>query len=152
SSLLQTSFPKNVRLEQALATNLPCIEGDPSQVQQVIMNLVINAAEAIPPASSGHVVVRTGVQDLSEEDIRSEFSTFEIRPGRFVMLEVEDNGVGMEEATLSHIFDPFFTTKFTGRGLGLAAVMGIVRSHRGALKIRSAPGRGSTFQMYLPAA
>src|SRR6185295_2320262 len=101
----------------------PLIEGDQSQIQQVIMNLVINAAESIPSQHSGTVLVRTGVQELTEEEIRAGFTTFEVRPGRHVVLEVRDNGMGMDEGTLSQIFDPFFTTKFTGRGLGLAAVL-----------------------------
>jgi CheY-like chemotaxis protein len=110
----------------------------------VIMNLVINAAEAIGDRP-GVVTVRTGLRRLDEP------SGSGLQPGEYVCLEVSDDGCGMDEATKSQIFDPFFTTKFTGRGLGLAAVSGIVRSHHGAIQVKSAPGQGSTFDVLFAA-
>lgn len=151
SSLLQTSIPKTVHLRLELAERLPCIEGDAAQMQQIIMNLAINGAEAIPEGRNGTVLITTGVQEIDDQYIRTTFAGNEIVPGRYVTLEVHDTGIGMDEETLAHIFDPFFTTKFTGRGLGLAAVMGIVRGHKGALKVYSAPEQGSTFKLLFPA-
>jgi PAS domain S-box-containing protein len=147
--LIQASIPKNVQLRLDLAPDLPYIEADASQLQQLIMNLVINGAEAIGEDKSGAVLVTTGVQDVDEAYLRSTIG-FDIEPGRYVTLEVHDTGAGMDRAIISRIFDPFFTTKFTGRGLGLAAVQGIVRGHKGTLKVYSQPGTGSTFKVLLP--
>ncbi len=151
SSLIQTSIPKNVQLRLDLPPNLPCVEGDAAQIQQLIMNLVINGAEAIGEQTTGTVLVTTRAQDVDEDYIRTTFTPEQIAPGKYVTMEVHDTGIGMDAHTMAHIFDPFFTTKFTGRGLGLAAVMGIVRGHRGALKVYSTPGHGSTFKVLLPA-
>ncbi len=134
SQLIQSSIPKNVHLHLDLGVKLPCIEADPAQVQHLVMNLVINAAEAIVPGQLGNVLVATKVQDVDENYIRQTFAPGVIAPGKHVSLEVHDTGCGMDEATIAQIFDPFFTTKFTGRGLGLSAVLGIVRAHKGALK------------------
>jgi PAS domain S-box-containing protein len=147
--LLQTAVPKNVNLEFALPP-VPAIEADLAQMQQVIANLVINAAEAIDDRP-GTVLVTTGIKDLDESYRAVRLNDFPITPGRFVMVQVEDTGCGMDAATQARIFDPFFTTKFLGRGLGLSAVVGIVRGHRGALEVTSAPGCGSTFTLYFPA-
>ena len=115
------------------------------------MNLVINGAEAIGP-EGGTVLVRTGAQDVDEQYIGTLANDgAQLRPGPYVMLEVHDTGAGMSPETLAKIFDPFFTTKFTGRGLGLSAVQGIVRAHRGALKVYSQPGQGTTFKVLFPA-
>ncbi len=151
STLVKASIPRNVRLRLDLADGLPCIEGDAMQIQQVIMNLVINAAEAIGESGDGTVLVSTGLHEVDHSYIQQTFSHNEISPGRFVSLEVHDTGIGMDPATLEKIFDPFFTTKFTGRGLGLAAVLGIVSSHKGALRVYSTPGRGTTFKVLFPA-
>jgi CheY-like chemotaxis protein len=97
------------------------------------------------------VLVATGVQAIDEFYVQSLFSSENIEPGTYVYLEVHDTGCGMDEATKMRIFDPFFTTKFTGRGLGLAAVMGIVRAHKGAMKVYSSPGKGTTFKVFFPA-
>jgi two-component system, cell cycle sensor histidine kinase and response regulator CckA len=149
SELIQASICKNVQLRLDLAQDLPYIEADGSQLQQLIMNLVINGAEAIGEDRSGTVLVTTGIQDVDEAYLLSTIGP-EVEPGRYVSLEVHDTGVGMDPATISRIFDPFFTTKFTGRGLGLAAVQGIVRGHKGTLKVYSHPGKGSTFKVLLP--
>jgi two-component system cell cycle sensor histidine kinase/response regulator CckA len=151
SALLRTSIPKKVELRLDIREDLPPIEGDSSQIQQLIMNMVLNGAEAIGD-SIGTVLVTTGVEDVDEEYIRTAGLREGIKPGRYVCLEVHDTGCGMDERTRARIFDPFFTTKFTGRGLGLAAALGIVRGHNGDIKVYSAPGKGSTFKVLLPQA
>jgi PAS domain S-box-containing protein len=148
--LIQGSIPKTVGLQTRFAQDLPSVEGDPAQLQQVFMNLVINAAEACEDRP-GMVSIVTGSQRVDEAYIRNTFGVSEIEPGEYVVLEVSDNGIGIDEATRERIFDPFFTTKFTGRGLGLSAVLGIIRAHRGAVKVFSEPGRGSTFRVLFPA-
>jgi PAS domain S-box-containing protein len=151
ANLLQLSIPKNVDLRLQLADGLPAIEADVGQMQQLVMNLVINGAEAIPEDRAGTVLVTTAVQEVTEGCLASSTSPNDIKPGTYVMLKVQDTGIGMAEDTRARIFDPFFTTKFTGRGLGLAAVLGIVRGHKGALQVDSTPGRGSTFKVLFPA-
>jgi PAS domain S-box-containing protein len=152
SSLVRTSIPKNVQLRLELREDMPFIEADSSQLQQLVMNLVINGAEAIPADENGTVLVTTRVQNVDEHYLLNTLGgPPELGAGTYVSLEVHDTGCGMDEATLAHIFDPFFTTKFTGRGLGLAAVQGIVRTHKGTMKIYSRPGRGATFQVLFPA-
>ncbi|HJT87099.1 MAG TPA: GAF domain-containing protein [Bryobacteraceae bacterium] len=146
-NLLRTSIPKLVQLNLQLAPGLPAIEADSSQIQQVIMNLVINAAEAIGERP-GTVTVRTGLQIIGEA---GHASVKGLAGGIYVYLEVLDTGCGMDGETQARIFDPFFTTKFTGRGLGLAAVSGVVRGHRGAIRVHSAPGQGSIFRVFFPA-
>ena len=149
--LLHNNIPPHVRVRLELKDDLPLFEADVSQLQQVVMNLVINAAEAID-GKPGNVVVSTAVRVLSRESILAVRSCDELAPGQYVVVEVRDDGSGMDATTLQKIFDPFFTTKFTGRGLGLAAVLGIVRGHNGALKVDSEPGRGTTFRIFLPVA
>ena len=147
---MQTSVPKAVQLRLQLADRLPGIDADPGQMQQIVMNLVINGAEAIGP-EGGTVLVRTGVQQVDKQYIDTMSSAGDLlRPGEYVSLEVHDTGCGMTEETLARIFDPFFTTKFAGRGLGLSAVLGIVRAHKGALKVYSQPGQGTTFKVLFP--
>jgi PAS domain S-box-containing protein len=153
SSLIQTSIPKNVQLRLELRDDVPCVEADSSQLQQLIMNLVINAAEAIPQGENGTVLVTTGMQHVDEHYLLSTLvGAPEFASGDYVSLEVHDTGCGMDDATLARIFDPFFTTKFTGRGLGLAAVQGIIRGHKGTMKVYSRPGKGTTFKVLFPAA
>ncbi len=152
SQLIQTSIPRTVQLRLELANDLPYIEADVGQMQQLIMNLVINGAEAIGDERNGTVIVTTAVQEVDDAYIQTALSPAEeIRPGSYVSLEVHDTGCGMDESIVSRIFDPFFTTKFLGRGLGLAAVQGIVRGHKGVLKVYSQPGQGSTFKVLFPA-
>ncbi len=147
--LLEVALPKAVRLLARLAPELPPVDADSGQLQQVLMNLVINAAEAIGERG-GSVTVSTGVRAVGAEDKALwRASGQPLEPGPHVQLEVADDGPGMDEATLDRIFEPFFTTKFTGRGLGLAAVLGVVRGHKGALSVDSAPGRGTTFRVLL---
>jgi len=151
TALIAASIPKNVQVRLALEPGLPSIEADTGQFQQLIMNLVINGAEAVG-GGNGTVTISTGLTDVSAQYIAGMTYAADLKPGRYVSIEVRDTGCGMDAATLARIFDPFFTTKFTGRGLGLAAVLGIVRGHRGAVNVRSAPGRGTTFQVLFPVA
>ncbi len=146
--LLRVSISKKAALETDLAQELPAIECDPSQLRQVLMNLVINASEALDD-KTGSIFIRTGVEQVDDAPLPDASFATDLPPGDYVFLEVSDNGCGMDRETLSKIFDPFFTTKFVGRGLGLAAVSGIVRAHRGALSITSEPGRGSLFRILL---
>jgi len=150
SELTRLSIPKNVSLELELAEALPAINADASQIQQIIMNLVINGAEAITMEKQGSVVMRTGIEDIDEQFIQRTLIS-DVEPGRYVFLEVQDTGYGMDAPTLARIFDPFFTTKFTGRGLGLAAVLGIIRGHKGTVQVQTAPGEGTTFKVLFPA-
>ena len=138
STLVHTSIPKNVRLRLELGEDLPTVAGDSGQLQQVIMNLVINAAEAIGTERAGTVLVTTKLQHVDEHYARTVWGRGELQQGTYVSLEVHDDGCGMDEATLKRIFDPFFTTKVTGRGLGLAAVQGIIKGHKGGMKVYSA--------------
>jgi len=151
--LIQAAIPRTVALQLALQENLPAIEADTSQIQQLVMNLVINGAEAIPEGKTGTVTIVTSQQQLDERHVREHESAAigELKPGTYVLLEVRDTGSGMDEATKATIFDPFFTTKFTGRGLCLAAVLGIVRGHAGAIEVDSAPERGTVFRVLFPA-
>jgi signal transduction histidine kinase/ActR/RegA family two-component response regulator len=148
--LLETSIPRSVQLRLELSKALPAVEADVVQLQQVVMNLVINGAEAIGDRA-GSVVVTTSARDIDEASARGAFAAQGIAAGRYVHLLVRDTGSGMDEATREKIFDPFFTTKFAGRGLGLAAVLGIVRAHRGAIQVDSTPGQGTTFSILFPA-
>ena len=149
TSLLQASLPKHVVLDLQLDAHLPLIEGDAGQIQQLVMNIVLNGAEAISPPG-GAVTVSTTLYYLDAEEIAAAFPGEDLAPGEYVLLEVKDTGSGMDPATLAKIFDPFFTTKFTGRGLGLAAVQGIVRGHRGGVQVHSTLNQGTSFQVFLP--
>ena len=150
-ALIQTSIPKTVDVRLDLAPDLPDILADAGQIQQLVMNLIINAGEAIDDGKTGIVNVRTGVRELTAAEILANFTFEALTPGSYVWLEVKDTGSGMDEATKAKIFDPFFTTKFTGRGLGLAAVSGILRALRGAIRVYSTPGHGTTFYVLFPA-
>jgi PAS domain S-box-containing protein len=132
--LISASIPKTVELKLLLTPGLPWIEADASQIRQIVMNLIVNGAEAIGP-EGGTVQVSTGASDS----------------GLDVFMEVNDTGSGMSEATQAKMFEPFFSTKFTGRGLGLAAVSGIVRGHKGKMRVDSVPGKGTTFRVSFPA-
>ena len=151
TQLLEASISRDVELVLNLESPGAFVEADAGQIQQLVMNLVINGAEAIEDGP-GTVVVSTRVEELDSEYVRDNMAGDSILPGRYVLLEVHDTGKGMDDQTLLRIFDPFFTTKFTGRGLGLAAVIGIVRGHRGAIKVYSHPGQGTTFKVYFPVA
>lgn len=147
--LLKLSANKAISLRYECPVSIPPVYGDITQLRQILMNLVINASEAIG-SDAGIITLRTGV--VGPEALQESKGTLVPSGGEgdFVFLEVQDTGCGMDEATASKIFDPFFTTKFTGRGLGLAGVIGIVRGHRGFIEVESEPGRGSSFKVFLP--
>ena len=149
SRLMEVSIKKNVLLRYNLAKNLPAVEADAAQLQQVILNLITNANEAIEE-KSGVITLNTGVMFADSAYLLNTYTNASLPEGRYVYLEVSDTGCGMDAKTIKRIFDPFFTTKFTGRGLGMSAVVGIINSHRGALKIYSEVGRGTTFKILLP--
>jgi len=148
--LVNVSIPKNVSLRFHLGRDLPPVMADAAQVQQVIMNLVTNASEAIGDRE-GLVIVGTRTLDLGEDAAPLVVPHQGIRPGRYVVLDVSDTGCGMSGEVQARIFDPFFTTKPTGRGLGLSAMLGILRGHGGGIKLRSEEGKGSTFELFFPA-
>ena len=151
TQLLQISINKKASLRFNLAQALPPIQADASQMRQVVMNLVINAAEALGE-KGGSITLSTSRCRADADYLSATRSPLPLPAGDYVCLEVGDDGQGMSRETVARIFDPFFTTKFTGRGLGLAAVQGIVRGHQGAIKVYSEPGRGTTFKLLFPAA
>jgi PAS domain S-box-containing protein len=150
--LVQSSFPKSVRLLLETDAEAPTIEADSGQIQQVIMNLAINGAEAVGDKQAGVVRIATHCLRVDRDYLdRHSFAGEAPREGTYVCIEVQDSGSGIEPGLMTKIFDPFFTTKFTGRGLGLAAVLGIVRSAHGGIEVSSAPGLGTRFRVLLPA-
>jgi len=149
--LLDVSISKSVLLRYDLAPDLPSIEADISQLQQVIMNLVINANEAIGE-QNGTIILATGVIQADLEYLRSDYVQEQnLQEGKYVWLEVSDTGCGMDEEMKQRLFEPFFTTKFSGRGLGMSAILGIVRGHNGTIKVYSEQGRGTTVKVLFPA-
>jgi two-component system, cell cycle sensor histidine kinase and response regulator CckA len=147
--MLRVSISKNAILKLNFAANLPPVDADASQLRQVVMNLVVNASEAISERS-GVITLSTGAMDCDRQYLSEAWLDEQLPEGMYVFIEVADTGSGMDVETRSRIFDPFFTTKFTGRGLGLAAVLGIVRGHRGAIKVYSELGKGTTFKVLFP--
>ncbi|MCP4639963.1 MAG: DUF3365 domain-containing protein [bacterium] len=149
--LLQSSISKKAKLSLHLEQSLPQIEADTAQVQQLVMNLITNASEALGD-DEGTIEVCTSTGYCCEQEAVDNLTGEHVPNGDYVCLMVKDSGCGMDEETRKRIFDPFFTTKFTGRGLGLAAVLGIVRSHKGILTASSSPGEGTTFVVRFPVA
>jgi two-component system cell cycle sensor histidine kinase/response regulator CckA len=150
SALLETAIPKNVAVEYELAEQLPAVRADVAQIRQLVMNLITNAADAIGDAG-GTIAIRIGRRQADAAFLAGYSLSEGLPEGAYVTLEVSDDGIGMDAETLSRIFDPFFTTKFSGHGLGLAAALGIVRGHHGAIRVESEVGRGSRFSLLLPA-
>ncbi len=148
--VLEVSKAPNVKLRYDLLDGLPPIEADRAQVRQVIQHLVSNATEAIG-AEDGEVTIRTGTKWVDRDYLATTYLGNDAPQGKYVFFEVNDSGCGMDEETRAKLFDPFFTTKLTGRGLGLAAVMGIVRAHQGAIRIDSIRDRGTSILLLLPA-
>jgi CheY-like chemotaxis protein len=151
TQLLRGSITKNASLQCELAAQLPPIMADAMQMRQIITNLVINSAEALAERA-GSISISTAVVATTAEYFAGTHLGPDIPPGDYLALEVRDTGAGMSQEVQARIFDPFFTTKFTGRGLGLAAVLGIVRGHHGALKVESEEGVGTRFVVLLPVA
>jgi len=150
AQLLRASVSKAIRLELELCADPVAVQVDVTQMRQVILNLLTNAAEAID-AESGNIWVRTGFVEVTASTARSLYAPTEPPVGAYAFLEVEDDGIGISEETRGRLYDPFFTTKFAGRGLGLAAVLGIVKSHHGAILLDTRPAGGSRFRVLLPA-
>jgi len=148
--LAQVSMSKRVELVFSLAQDMPRFEADVTQIRQVLMNLLTNSAEAIGDAA-GTITVTTGARAFSQEELDAMYFSNGCPAGNYIFVRVADTGPGMDKATIERVFDPFFTTKFMGRGLGLPAASGIVRGHRGALNVQSAPGAGTTFEVLFPA-
>jgi two-component system, cell cycle sensor histidine kinase and response regulator CckA len=147
--LLQISISKKCALKLELHRPLPAILADPTQIRQIVMNLVINASDAMGE-HSGIIRICTGLMRVDRQYLDETLLSPDLAPGDYAYLEVNDNGCGMPPEVKARIFEPFYTTKFTGHGLGLAAVLGIVRSHRGTIKVYSEAGRGSTFKLLFP--
>ncbi len=150
TQLLQVSISKKCVLKLDLHRPLPAILADPTQIRQIVMNLVINASDAIG-ARSGLIRVSTGIMRVDRQYLEETFLAPGLAIGDYVFIEINDNGCGMSPEVKSRIFEPFYTTKFAGHGLGLAAVLGIVRAHHGTIKVYSEAGRGTTFKLLFPA-
>lgn len=148
--LLKVSIHKTITLDMNLAEDIPYISADAGQLQQIVMNLITNASDAIGE-KAGVISITTGAMECDKKYLSD--SRIDEKPpeGKFVYLEVEDTGCGMNEETLQRLFDPFFTTKFTGRGLGMSAFLGIVRSHKGAIIVKSKVNEGTTIRLLFPA-
>jgi PAS domain S-box-containing protein len=147
--LLKISIAHQAALKLELPRGLPAVRADATQIRQIVMNLVLNAADAVADRA-GEIVLATGVVELDAQALAGCVAGTDLAPGEYVFLEVRDDGTGMTPEVMARIFDPFFTTKFSGRGLGLSAVLGIVRGHQGALRVESTPGVGSAFRLFLP--
>jgi PAS domain S-box-containing protein len=148
--MLEVSISKKAVLRFNQHQQLPLVEADATQLRQIIMNLVINASEAIGDRS-GVIAITTGCMECDRSYLKNVWLDENLTDGLYVYLEIADTGCGMDKETMAKLFDPFFTTKFTGRGLGMAAVMGIVRGHKGAIKVYSEVGKGTTFKILFPA-
>jgi CheY-like chemotaxis protein len=148
--MLEVSISKKAVLRLNPYHPLPSVEADATQMRQIVMNLVINASEAIGDRS-GVIAITTGCMDCDRSYLKDVWLDENITEGLYVYLEIADTGCGMDKDTLAKLFDPFFTTKFTGRGLGMAAVLGIIRGHKGAIKVYSEAGKGTSFKILLPA-
>jgi len=147
--LFRTTVPKTITMKTDTSISIPPVLGDAGQLQQVIMNLITNAAEAID-GEPGTIVIATGVQEYDRTLLQHSRLEMKPPPGRYVYIDVTDSGCGMDEETQQRIFEPFYTTKFTGRGLGMSSVMGVIKSHNGAIFLYSEQGLGSTFKVLLP--
>jgi CheY-like chemotaxis protein len=148
-NMTKSTIGQNVKITCDLASDLPSIIADASQIRQVTMNLIINAAEAIGE-SPGEVKISLAKKSIRGDQQEKDNLGAIIPTGRYVCLEVSDNGCGMDAEIRQRIFEPFYTTKFSGRGLGMSAVLGIIKSHNGALQLFSKPAKGTTFKVYLP--
>ncbi|GAV19258.1 two-component system, sporulation sensor kinase A [Mariprofundus micogutta] len=147
--LIRASVSSNISLKMKLDDNLPGIEGDQAQVQQLLLNFIVNSAEAIGK-QPGEIKVSTGAKVMTRETLDHLYNGTKLPEREYVIIEVRDDGCGMPEAVKNRIFDPFFTTKDTGSGLGLSAVLGIVRGHHGAIQLLSESGKGTAFRVYFP--
>lgn len=145
------TMPTPLNDHVVLSDRLPYIQGDATQISEVVINLLTNAVEALEPGRKGRLIVRTRAEHLDQAAIDRGAWALPVTPGHFATLEVADEGIGMPPDVVAHLFEPFFSTKFTGRGLGLAEVIGVVRNHGGGIQVQSEPGQGSCFKIFLPA-
>ena len=150
TSLMQVALPSQATLQLELDEDLPMIEADRGQLQQIVMNLFINGVEALGE-KGGVIRLATHTQQITTIDMLQSYVIGTVTPGLYVVLQITDSGIGMEQSVLSRIFDPFFSTKPKGHGLGLSATLGIIRTHQGALQVQSQPGLGTIFTIFLPA-
>ncbi len=150
NALMSSSVSKNVVFRQSLDKNLPLVSVDHSQVRQIILNLLINASEAVEEQGPGEVMLTTGVRDLNSEEVSKLLPAPDLEPGRYVFMEVRDTGVGMDFETQQSLFNPFFSTKFTGRGLGMSVVLGIVGDHKGGIAVESEEAQGTSITIFFP--
>lgn len=149
--LVRAAIPSSFRITYHIENGVPAVKADATQFNQVLMNLLINASEAMDPNQAGTITVSTGQTYLDSKPEKTLHFGESINPGNYVYVEIQDEGVGISEENQSRLFDPFFTTKFTGRGLGMAVVFGIVKAHMGAVDIHSKIGIGTTIRAYFPA-
>jgi signal transduction histidine kinase len=150
AELLNASISKKASLRLNLAPELPFVAADRPQLQQVVMNLATNASEALMDRP-GLITITTSLRECDAEVLAQSRAAHSLAPGQYVVIEVRDTGCGMDESVQHQLFDPFFTTKFTGRGLGMSAVLGIVRGHQGGILVSSQPGRGTAISVLFPA-
>jgi PAS domain S-box-containing protein len=148
--LLKTTIPKTTEINFDKASTIPFIKGDSSQLSQIVLNIVINASEAIGDVQ-GEIRISLSTTEIKAEQIVIDYLGNTIPVGSYVRLEISDNGSGMDDEIKRRIFEPFYTTKFTGRGLGMSAILGIIKGHQGALQLESQLGQGTTFKVFLPA-
>ncbi|GFO66992.1 hypothetical protein GMLC_05710 [Geomonas limicola] len=149
AGMLKTTLKHNVTLTKRVPSDFPSVTGDASQIRQVVMNLILNAAEAIG-TEQGEIRVTLRHAVLTAGEPEFDYGGQAVPAGSYLLLEVADNGCGMDEETRARVFEPFYTTKFAGRGLGMSAVLGIMKAHRGALQLETESGRGTSFRVYLP--
>lgn len=149
-ALMSSSVSKNVVFRQSLEKNLPLVTVDHSQVRQIILNLLINASEAVEEKGTGVVTLSTGVRNLTADEVSRLLPNPDLTPGQYVFMEVKDSGVGMDSETRQSLFNPFFSTKFTGRGLGMSVVLGIVGDHEGGIAVDSQEQQGTAISVYFP--
>jgi signal transduction histidine kinase/CheY-like chemotaxis protein len=143
-SILKQTFPENIKFQEMIAQNIPCIDADPTKMHRMLLNLCINARDAMP--DGGTLTIR--VNNVTRQDIKVLFPA--VDHDRYICISISDTGTGIEETAKDIIFDPFFTTKEKGKGLGLSVVYGIVKAHQGFIHLESEPGHGSTFSLYFP--
>ncbi len=147
--ILEVSIPKNIQLNLRFDPHLPYVLADATQIRQVVMNLITNSVEAIGDRP-GLITLSAKAESFSRDELKDFHGDSNLSSGSFACLEITDNGSGMDSETISRVFEPFFSTKFTGRGLGMAAVFGIIKGHQGAIKINSEPGRGTQVMVLFP--
>lgn len=148
--LIRVSVPATIRVDKYRAESLPTIRADKSQMEQVILNLITNSAEAIGDKEGGRIVITTRLIHASPADLKGLEHDEELKPGPYVLLQIRDNDSGISPENMERLFEPFFTTKFTGRGLGMSAVLGIINAHEGGIGVESHPGSGTTVRVLLP--